>query len=580
MSRFSFSRGRTGNTGRGQGQPVGGGATAARAGWRRGIVAGLTAGLLPGLWWAPTAVAVLGLLCLPGCGGSSSGADAVATPTPTVVAPAITTQPASVSVAAGGSTSLAVVATGTGLSYQWRLGGVAIGGATAATLSLTNASAAQAGNYDVVVSNSAGSITSAVAVVTVQTAAAGAPVITAQPVSVTASLGSAVTLQVGATGATAYAWRKGGVAIPGATDSRYTLAAVSAADAGSYDVVVSNAAGSTASVAVTVAVNASGAGTNTAEVVRAAEAFVATLSATQRASLEFSWALDTVRRWSNLPAAMVRRNGVAFSALTAPQAAAALALADAALGATGRQLLDDIRIADNFLVASGANPSQYGDGNYYVAFVGSPSTSSLWTLQIGGHHLAFNLTYNGGTRSTTPMFLGVEPSGTFSFGGRSVEPMAAQNAAASELLTALSGYGGALLAGRYDDVLFAANGAGGIDGTMPKAYPTGSTGRGVLVGALAPTDQARVRAMISAWVNTQHPEAATELLANYLDPTALAQTYVAYATASSISTVGAYVRVDGPRVWIEYSSQRGIILSPAHPHTVWRDKTADYGGRF
>ena len=28
----------------------------------------------------------------------------------------------------------------------------------------------------------------------------------------------------------------------------------------------------------------------------------------------------------------------------------------------------------------------------------------------------------------------------------------------------------------------------------------------------------------------------------------------------------------------EYSCQRGIVLSPTHPHSIRRDKTKDYGG--
>lgn len=44
-----------------------------------------------------------------------------------------------------------------------------------------------------------------------------------------------------------YQWRKGGVPIVGATNATYSFAALSAADAGTYTVTVSNAAGSTVS---------------------------------------------------------------------------------------------------------------------------------------------------------------------------------------------------------------------------------------------------------------------------------------------------------------------------------------------
>lgn len=84
------------------------------------------------------------------------------------VAPMITTQPQSQTVAAGANVSFTVVATGTApLTYQWRLNGNNLAGATAATLTLSNVLVAQAGPYTVAVSNSAGGVISAVAQLTV-----------------------------------------------------------------------------------------------------------------------------------------------------------------------------------------------------------------------------------------------------------------------------------------------------------------------------------------------------------------------------------------------------------------------------
>jgi inosine/xanthosine triphosphate pyrophosphatase family protein len=77
-------------------------------------------------------------------------------------APVITSQPASQTVLVGSSVTLSVAAAGTPApNYQWRKNGAAIAGANAPTLSLTNAQPGDAANYDVVVSNSVGSTTSA-----------------------------------------------------------------------------------------------------------------------------------------------------------------------------------------------------------------------------------------------------------------------------------------------------------------------------------------------------------------------------------------------------------------------------------
>ena len=77
------------------------------------------------------------------------------------VAARIATQPVATTATSGGTASFSVVATGTApVSYQWRKNGVAIAGATTATLSLTGVSDTSAGTYSVVVTNSAGSATS------------------------------------------------------------------------------------------------------------------------------------------------------------------------------------------------------------------------------------------------------------------------------------------------------------------------------------------------------------------------------------------------------------------------------------
>jgi hypothetical protein len=76
-----------------------------------------------------------------------------------VFAPSITTQPVSIAGVAGGNAVFTVVATGSP-SYQWRKNGVAVTGATIATLTLNNLAVTDAGTYDVVLTNTFGSVTS------------------------------------------------------------------------------------------------------------------------------------------------------------------------------------------------------------------------------------------------------------------------------------------------------------------------------------------------------------------------------------------------------------------------------------
>src|ERR1035437_608624 len=82
--------------------------------------------------------------------------------------PFIYTQPMSQTVNAGQNVSFTVMATGVPLlSYQWRKGGMNVTGATSDSLTLNNVQTSQAGNYTVVITDFGGSVTSSVAVLTV-----------------------------------------------------------------------------------------------------------------------------------------------------------------------------------------------------------------------------------------------------------------------------------------------------------------------------------------------------------------------------------------------------------------------------
>ena len=92
------------------------------------------------------------------------------------VPPAIAVTPAATTVGRGADVTLAVSATGTAPhTYQWRKDGADLSGATAATLTFANVSAADAAGYSVTVRNAFGSVASAPAALTVAPAPFLAP---------------------------------------------------------------------------------------------------------------------------------------------------------------------------------------------------------------------------------------------------------------------------------------------------------------------------------------------------------------------------------------------------------------------
>lgn len=89
-----------------------------------------------------------------------------------ILAPAVSTPPQSRRVTAGEAVTLSVGAAGSGLSYQWYRDGEPIPGATGAQCRIESAQTFHAGAYTARVTNDAGSVTSAAAVLTVEATAA------------------------------------------------------------------------------------------------------------------------------------------------------------------------------------------------------------------------------------------------------------------------------------------------------------------------------------------------------------------------------------------------------------------------
>ena len=152
-------------------------------------------------------------------------------------APSITQQPVSQVACDGTQVTFSVTAGGTTpLSYQWRKNLINIPGATLDTFTIPAVSVADEGDYDIVVTNLCGSVTSVTAVLTIDVA----PSITQQPITQNACESTTVIFTVSAIGqgTLSYQWRKNGVDIPGATSPTHTIPFVIIADEGIYTVLV------------------------------------------------------------------------------------------------------------------------------------------------------------------------------------------------------------------------------------------------------------------------------------------------------------------------------------------------------
>jgi hypothetical protein len=315
--------------------------------------------------------------------------------------------------------------------------------------------------------------------------------------------------------------------------------------------------------------NLSAAGTTTAAAVTAANAFLATLTDAQRATVKFAFT-DTAQRtrWSNFPSGIFKRNGIKRGDMTTAQLAALDKLLATVLSPEGYQKVVNIMNADEALKGNGGGGGPrgpaFGKAEYYVSFLGDPSATAPWIIQYGGHHLGLNITFVGTNSTLTPSHVGAQPA-TFTLDGKSIRPLGHENDKAFALINALDAdrKAKAILSYRVSDLVL---GPGHDDATI---QPEGIKG-----SALTADQQAMLLDLASEWINILNTEASTlkraEVKAN------LAETYFAWSGATTNGSP-VYFRIQGPTVFIEFAHQRNSI---DHIHTIYRDFTNRYGSKW
>lgn len=348
----------------------------------------------------------------------------------------------------------------------------------------------------------------------------------------------------------------------------------------------------------------------TDQAVAAAKAFLATLDDTQRKAVVFAFDDAQQRqRWSNLPTSMVHRNGLRFGDLRPEQLAAAQKLLRSLLSASGYEKVVGIMNGDEVLKREegsggrggpggpppggrggpggpqdgppggpgdrrGPGPGPGGPGGltfgkdeYYISFVGSPSSTDPWMLQWGGHHLALNITVDGPHGVLTPTHTATQPA-KYTWEGKTVRPLGAEYDKAIALMSTLTDEQKkkAIIGSRMADLVLGP----GHDGQTIQP-------EGLKATEMTEAQQAAVLDLAREWVGILNDLGSAAKMAELKSN--LAETWFAW---SGPTTPGSafYYRIQGPTVVIEFSPQRLGGDPVNHIHTMFRDPSNDYGKKW
>jgi hypothetical protein len=317
-------------------------------------------------------------------------------------------------------------------------------------------------------------------------------------------------------------------------------------------------------------------GVSTAPVRAAADAFLRSLTVAQRAKTlkpvdDAEW-----RKWMNQ--SFYVRDGVGFLEMTAAQRDAAFALLRAGLSARGlKQTRDIMRLNETLAELSDNNFDEYGEWQYFVTVMGTPSATEPWGWQFDGHHAIVNYFVLGDQVVMTPHFAGSEPvvATTGKYKGTSVmQDEQNKGLAFVTALTAEQRAKAILKSSKTEDL------------NLTEAWKDNVVldYAGLAASALSPAQREQLLSLAGLYVGNMddgHARVKMGEVRAHLD-----QTRFAWIGGTSPGSAF-YYRIHSPVILIEFDHQRPVglrhLMDPsvpnlAHIHTVVRTPNGnDYG---
>lgn len=313
-------------------------------------------------------------------------------------------------------------------------------------------------------------------------------------------------------------------------------------------------------------------GVTTKPISEAAEAFLESLSAGDRAATVFP--VDTIewRKWSNIHRTLMR-HGSCLGELQAVPRARAYDLLRASLSLSGFLTARDVMRLNETLAELTGKPEEYGERYYWLSLMGTPSDSEPWGWQLDGHHLNLNFFVLGDQVVLSPAFVGSEivhaAAGRYA-GTRVLE---AEERTGLELVRALDGVqrskailGGELPRHMYTDA---------FRDNFELRY------EGIAFGDLSGSQRGLLLQVLDVYLERMRPQDAEVKWREI--KTHIESMHFAWLGGLDDQDVY-YYRLHSPVIMVEFEHQRGQALPPfdrpskVHVHTVVRTPNGnDYG---
>ncbi len=298
----------------------------------------------------------------------------------------------------------------------------------------------------------------------------------------------------------------------------------------------------------------------------AAKRFLGGLTPEQKAKAAFTLEGKERRDWRFVPG---DHHGLTFADMGDADRIAARDLLRAGLSSRGVMKVEAIMALDGVLRdLENGNPVR-DPMKYTIAIFGSPDNAGQWGWHIEGHHISLNFTCaKGEVISTTPYFLGANPGDVRTGTSTGKRALAAEEDLGRELVKSLTPEqrAKAVIAEKAPPDVLTVPGRP-INGMWPEPP------LGLACADLTPDQRCTFDELLAEYTQNLRGSLASAEMDRMR---AAGIEKIRFCWAGSVEKgQGHYYRLVGPTFVIEYDNTQN---EANHPHTVWHDRTRDFGG--